>query len=98
MPAVVTDQFRVLNASNFVDTVTGVGGANPDNSFYVTLGLPNPTVGFGRTSDWDTKTPNPVDNINRNNHVGDTTLFGKRVTGKNVRRLIRKVDWNQGTR
>ena len=98
MPAVVTDQFRVLNASNFVDTVTGVGGANPDNSFYVTLGLPNPTVGFGRTADWDTKTPNPVDNINRNNHVGDTTLFGKRVTGKNVRRLIRKVDWNQGTR
>ena len=27
MPAVITDQFRILNASNFVDTVTGVGGA-----------------------------------------------------------------------
>ena len=26
MPAVITDQFRILNASNFVDTVTGVGG------------------------------------------------------------------------
>ena len=99
MPAVITDQFRILNASNFVDTVTGVGGADPTNSFYVTLGLPNATVvGFGRESTFDDNPPNPVDNINTNNHIGDTTLFGKRVTGKNVRRLIRKVDWTQGTR
>ena len=42
--------------------------------------------------------PAPIDNINTNNHIGDTTLFGKRVTGKNVRRLIRRVDWTQGTR
>ena len=70
MPAVITDQFRILNASNFVDTVTGVGGANPTNSFYVTLGLPNATVvGFGRQSDFDDNPPNPVDNINTNNHL-----------------------------
>ena len=65
MPAVVTDQFRILNASNFVDTVTGIGGTDPSSSFYVSVSLPNPTVvGFGRTSTWDTATPNPVDNIN----------------------------------
>ena len=55
-------------------------------------------MGFGRQSDFDDAPPNPVDNINTNNHIGDTTLFAKRVTGKNVRRLIRKVDWTQGTR
>ena len=83
MPAVVTDQFRILNASNFVDTVTGIGGTDPSSSFYVSVSLPNPTVvGFGRTSTWDTATPNPVDNINNVNHIGDTTLFGKRVIGK----------------
>ena len=88
MPAVVTDQFRILNASNFVNTVTGIGGADPTDSFYVTLGLPNAeAVGFGRTSDFDDETPAPIDNINTNNHLGDTTLFGKRVTGKNIRRL-----------
>ena len=97
MPAVVTDQFRILNASNFVDTVTGIGGADPTSSFYITLGLPNAeAVGFGRKSDFDEDTPNPIDNINTNNHISDTTLFGKRVTGKNIRRLIRKVDWTQG--
>ncbi len=70
MPAVVTDQFRILNASNFVDTVTGIGGTDPSSSFYVSVSLPNPTVvGFGRTSTWDTATPNPVDNINNVNHI-----------------------------
>jgi len=99
MPAVVTDQFRILNASNFVDTVTGIGGTDPSSSFYVSVSLPNPTVvGFGRTSTWDTATPNPVDNINNVNHIGDTSLFGKRVIGKNVRRLVRRVNWTQGTR
>ena len=99
MPAVITDQFRILNASNFIDTVTGIGASDPINSFYVTLGLPNAeAVGFGRTSNFNDVPPAPIDNINTNNHIGDTTLFGKRVTGKNVRRLIRRVDWTQGTR
>ena len=45
MSAVVTDQFRISNASNFVDSVL-----NETSSYYVFLGLPNPTVaGFGRT-------------------------------------------------
>ena len=48
MAAVVTDQFRISNASNFVDSV-----ANTSNSYYVFLGLPNPSnpvSGFGRTT------------------------------------------------
>ena len=58
MPAVITDQFRILNASNFVDTVTGIGGSDPVNSFYVTLGLPNAeAVGFGRTSNFNDVSP-----------------------------------------
>tara|TARA_A100001035_G_scaffold44506_1_gene31422 strand:- start:357 stop:1901 length:1545 start_codon:yes stop_codon:yes gene_type:complete len=94
MAAIVTDQFRILNATNFVDTIS-----DSTNSYYVSLSLPNPTnVGFGRTSNWDTNTPNPVDNVNNINHIGDTTIFGKRVTGVNVRRLIRRVNWTQGTR
>ena len=81
MPAVITDQFRILNASNFIDTVTGIGASDPTNSFYVTLGLPNAeAVGFGRTSNFNDVPPAPIDNINTNNHIGDTTLFGKRVT------------------
>jgi hypothetical protein len=94
MAAIVTDQFRILNANNFVDTV-----GSSQNSYYVVLGLANPTsVGFGRTSAWDTNTPNPVDNFDYNSNDGDDAIFGKKVTTANIRRLVRRVNWTQGTR
>jgi hypothetical protein len=44
MSAIVTDQFRILNANNFVESID-----SSSNSYYVFLGLSNPTqVGFGR--------------------------------------------------
>lgn len=95
MSAIVTDQFRILNCSNFIESITD----SSNNSYYVFLSLPNPTaVGFGRNSEWNTSIPNPVDNINYHNHVKDTIIFGKRITSENCRRLIRRVDWSRGTR
>jgi hypothetical protein len=94
MASIVTDQFRILNASNFIDSV-----AESNNSYYVFVGLANPTqVGYGRTADWDTNVPNPVDSINDINHVYDNIVFGKKITTSNVRRLIRRRDWTQGAR
>ena len=96
MPAIVTDQFRILNANNFVETIE-----NSANSYYVVVGLVNPTtpiVGFGRSEEWNTKQPNPLDNFNYSNHVGDTMTFGKKVTTDNVRRLITRRNWTQGTK
>jgi len=94
MAAIVTDQFRILNASNFVDSID-----NTSNSYYVFLSLPNPTaVGYGRSTDWDDNTPVPVDDINYVNHVGQTMMFGKKVTSINAKRLIRRIDWTRGTR
>ena len=94
MAAIVTDQFRILNANNFVETVESSA-----NSYYVFLGLPNPNVvGFGRTTTWNTDVPSPVDSIDNISHVGDTTIFGKKVTSVNIRRLIRRVNWTAGTK
>jgi hypothetical protein len=94
MAAVVTDQFRVLNASNFVDSVV----SNPNNSYYVFLGLDNPTtVGFGRNANWNSNIPNPTDNLQYSAHYKDTALFGKKITSSNIRRLIRKVTWTSNT-
>ena len=43
MAAIVTDQFRILNAGNFVDSVT-----DTSNSYYVFVGLSNPAAtGYG---------------------------------------------------
>lgn len=93
MAAIVTDQFRILNASNFVDSVS-----DSNNSYYVFLSLPNPsTVGFGRSDNWDNSIPAPIDNLNYLSHVKDTMIFGKKITSNDVRRLIKRVDWKQGT-
>ena len=94
MAAIVTDQFRILNASNFVDNVT-----DSNNSYYVFVGLSNPTTsGFGRATDFNTDTPSPTDNVNYMNFVGDNMSFGKKVTSDNVRRLVRKISWARGTK
>jgi len=89
MPAVVTDQFRIANAGNFVDSVLG-----SDNSYYVFLGLPDPnSVGFGRTTNWDENTPSPVDNQQYLSQYRNTSLFGKKITSANLRRVVKKHTW-----
>lgn len=94
MPALVTDQFRILNTTNFISSIE-----DPSNSYYVFLGLSNPTeVGYGRTTSWDISPPSPTDNIDYQNHVFDTMLFGRKITPLNSKRVIRRVDWTLGSR
>ncbi len=94
MSALVTDQFRILNASNFVDSVQ-----DSSNSYYVFVGLSNPTAsGFGRDSNWNTTPPNPTDNIDYLNHYESTVLFGKKITSANIRRVVKRIDWIKGTK
>jgi hypothetical protein len=95
MSAIVTNQFRILNANNFVDSIN-----DANNSYYLFLGLANPStvVGFGRDANWDSNVPNPIDSFDYLNHVKDTMLFGSRITGANVRRLVKRIDWVKGTK
>ena len=98
MAAIVTDQFRINNASNFLGDVN-----NSSNSYYVFVGLSNPGISnaFGRSdsnSDWNSSTPNPTDDFNYLNHNKDTIIFGKKITTDNIRRVIRKITWTSGNR
>ena len=98
MSAFVTDQFRILNAGSFVESIS-------NNSYYAFLGLSNPTTStdsgepiFGRNSNWDTSTTNnPIDNFQYLSHYRDTCLFGKKIATENARRVIRKVEWVANT-
>ncbi len=99
MAAIVTDQFRINNASNFLGDIN-----DPSNSYYVFVGLSNPGISnaYGRTADeakWnsDNTRPNPTDNFNYLNHTKDTMIFGKKVNIDNARRVIRKETWTKGT-
>jgi len=104
MTALVTDQFRILNATNFISSIE-----NDENSYYVFVGLPNPQLNdsFGRNENWDrldipdpnlAVVPNPIDSFDYLPHYGDTSLFGKKITSSNVRRSVKRIDWIQGKR
>ena len=98
MSAIITDQFRILNANNFVASVE-----DTNNSYYVFVGLSNPrgdgaVVGFGRSDGWNIDTPSPVDSFAYRKHSSDTMMFGKKISSANIRRLIRRVDWVSGNR
>jgi hypothetical protein len=100
MSALVTDQFRILNATNFIESVD-----NTADSYYVWVGLTNPNryTGFARDVNWDGGdgvtngvVPNPIDNLDYLTQYEDTLLFGKKVTSSNIRRVIKRVDWARG--
>ena len=89
MPAIITDQIRVLNAENFVS-----GISTTDNSYYVFIGLPNAT---SVQSDWNTNTPSPIDNFDEHDGVYDTLISAKKINSADVLRVIRKTTWTTGS-
>lgn len=94
MAALITDDFRLFNADNFVESVN-----NPDNSYYIFVGLPNPVGdGYGRASDWNEDPPSPIDNFSYLRSCYDWMMYGRRITPANIRRVIRRIDWTKGSR
>jgi len=97
MPAIISDQFRILNAETFVKSFTGIGTTT--NVYYTFIGLPNSTdtaTGSG-TTDWNTNVPAPKDMFKEQNDYFDTMIALKKVSTEDVRRMIRKVTWTSGT-
>ena len=82
MPAIITDQYRILNAETFVDSFVGIGTTGKNN-YYTFLGHPKPgnitdDIGYGNIR-WTTEPPNPIDNFNEENRYHDSMLFLKKI-------------------
>tara|TARA_A100001201_G_scaffold2442_2_gene6144 strand:- start:11962 stop:13545 length:1584 start_codon:yes stop_codon:yes gene_type:complete len=92
--AIVTDQFRVSNAENFVNSFD-----LSTNSYYLFVGLANPAEDyFGRSTSWNVSTPSPKDDFSNTAHTKDTIIFGKKITSVGLRRLVKKRSWVSGTK
>ena len=100
MPAIITDQYRILNAETFVDSFVGIGTTGKNN-YYTFIGHPKPgnitdDIGYGDIR-WTTEPPNPIDNFNQENRYHDSMLFLKKITSSDVRRVIPRINWQSGT-
>lgn len=89
MAAIITNQFRILNSDNLL---AGIASTSSD-SYYVFLGLPNANQ---VSSNWDTSTPNPVDNFDQYNEFWDTIIALKKLNESDVSKVIRKTTWSSG--
>jgi hypothetical protein len=95
MPAIISDQFRILNAENFVKNV--VGSSNTTDKYYTFIGLPNSLQETaGGAPNWITNTPSPLDGFKEENQIKDTIIAMRQITSQDVRRLVRKVEWVAG--
>jgi len=88
MSAIITDQLRILNAGNFVSNI-GVSS----NSYYAFIGLPNAT---DYDEDWNLNPPAPKDNFDHENDYWDTMIALKKIKGSDVKRVVRKIQWESG--
>ena len=89
MAAIITDQLRILNASNFV-----AGVQSSSNSYYTFIGLPNAT---DYQTNWDSNPPTPIDSFNSYNDSWDSMLALKQIQAGDVSQVVRKVVWTSGT-
>lgn len=93
MSAIISDQFRILNAKTFVNSI--VSGIN---STYTFIGQPyatNPDVGVGRT-DWLSIAPIPLDTVDQENKIKETFIALKKITSDDVRLAVKKNVWTSG--
>jgi hypothetical protein len=94
MPAIISDQFRILNTETFVKSLVSVGYTS--NNYYVFIGQPNSTntLAGGSPSNWPTP---PLDGFNEENLIKQTIVSLKKVTSADVSRVVPKLQWTPGT-
>lgn len=95
MPAIITDNLKLQNCTNFVNSIKYVETNPSQGNYYVFIGYPNPDEYW---TSWDSNLPNPIDNLNYENSYKESILGVKKITSSDVIRAIPKVVWNSGTR
>lgn len=88
MSAIITDQFRILSAENFVSSIGSTA-----NSYYSFVGLTNAT---DYSQNWEQSPPTPLDSFDNFHDIWDTIISLKKINPDDVRQVIRRIDWESG--
>lgn len=95
MPAIISEQFRIMNADTFVKSLVSAGATA--NNYYTFIGQPNSTNERANGSpNWGSGIP-PLDGFKEENEIKETIIAMKKVTSNDVKRMVRKVEWTAGT-
>ena len=99
MPAIITNKFRLHNASNFVESFS----ESSPNIYYLAIGRPQAfatsTGGDSRTQfeGTDASPLTPADSVSDEFYFFDDVIAAKRITSSDVSRVIPRRNWTTGT-
>ena len=99
MPAIITNKFRLHNASNFVESFS----ESSPNIYYLAIGRPQAfatsTGGDSRTQfeGTDASPLTPVDSVSDEFYFFDDVIAAKRITSSDISRVIPRRNWTTGT-
>ncbi len=93
MPAIISDQFRIMNAETFVKSLVSIG--TTANKYYTFIGQPN---SLNPEAGGDVNWPSiPSDSFEYESNIKDTIITLKKISELDVSRVIRKEQWVSGT-
>ena len=99
MPAIITNKFRLHNASNFVESFS----ESSPNLYYLAIGRPQAfatsTAGDSRTQFEGTAASplTPVDSVSDEFYVFDDVIAAKKIASTDVSRVVPRRNWTTGT-
>lgn len=88
MSAIITDQFRISTALDFIDRIK-----TSRDSYYLFTGLSNPEE---NAVDWNTNPPAFRDSFDEENKVWETMFSLKKLSAEDVRPVVRRYNWQSG--
>ena len=94
MVAIITEKFKLHNASQFVESFTEAAAS----TYYLFIGK---STAFSSTNDGtgasDTSPPTPPDSVSDEFYFWDQMLGAKKITSSDVLQVIPRRDWSNGT-
>jgi len=92
MTAIITEKFRLHNATQFFESFSEAAA----NKYYMLIGKATPFTA-ATSGGTDSSPPTPVDDVSSEFYVWDQTIAGKNISSSDISRVLPRRDWANST-
>ena len=92
MTAIITEKFRLHNATQFFESFSEAS----KSTYYMLIGKATPFTG-ATSGGTDSSPPTPVDDVSSEFYVWDQTIAGKNIASTDISHVLPRRDWANST-
>ena len=92
MTAIITEKFRLHNATQFFESFSEAAA----NKYYMLIGKATPFTA-ATSGGTDSSPPTPVDDVSSEFYIWDQTIAGKNISSSDISRVLPRRDWANST-